>query len=494
MKKLKTQKGITLIALIITIIIMLILVGVSVTVALNGGLFNAAKKAKDDTKTAIKAEQKLDDGKIKINGQWYNSVNDYLNNNPIVPEIKIKDSSTKTEITTIELKKKQTEEAPGTEELFKTIEVEFRNMDEEPEIIWEISQKEQTAIELSSKTGKTTTVTAKGAENATVTLTAKCTYEGEVKTATATVTLEILRPMPARGDFVEYGVEYKDVYYPDYNYSTTNGWRLMDFDYDENTGTYSNVKLISTGIPANLYYTSEHKNNKEWWVEEETAQDTNAPSLSKFRDILGGEEIYTFYPGLNSYYSLRAAAGLYYNFGEIEFSYGTSAEYNKGYFESITVYDGISGQPTIYDKDTNSTVVKSGNELFEVREDARVRTLTLTELNIALKRTTGADDAVDSKTGISAEEDIIGLYRLNQLNKVEEYDYSKCFYWLASPYPGTDGDYGVCIVYCDGKILYYNDKYTSNCTCGVRPVICISSNIQLSDSNGDGALEITVVQ
>ena len=42
----KKQKGITLIALIITIIVMLILVGVSVTVALNGGLFSTAKKAK----------------------------------------------------------------------------------------------------------------------------------------------------------------------------------------------------------------------------------------------------------------------------------------------------------------------------------------------------------------------------------------------------------------------------------------------------------------
>ena len=35
----KQNKGITLIALIITIIIMLILAGVSVTVALKGGLF-----------------------------------------------------------------------------------------------------------------------------------------------------------------------------------------------------------------------------------------------------------------------------------------------------------------------------------------------------------------------------------------------------------------------------------------------------------------------
>lgn len=41
----KTQKGITLIALIITIIVMLILVAVTINVALNGGLFQRAKDA-----------------------------------------------------------------------------------------------------------------------------------------------------------------------------------------------------------------------------------------------------------------------------------------------------------------------------------------------------------------------------------------------------------------------------------------------------------------
>ena len=54
---LKGNKGITLIALIITIIVMMILVAVSVTVALNGGLFNTAKKAA--TETELKAEEEM---------------------------------------------------------------------------------------------------------------------------------------------------------------------------------------------------------------------------------------------------------------------------------------------------------------------------------------------------------------------------------------------------------------------------------------------------
>ena len=44
------QIGITLIALIITIIVMLILVGVVITVAIRGDLFSTARKAVADTK------------------------------------------------------------------------------------------------------------------------------------------------------------------------------------------------------------------------------------------------------------------------------------------------------------------------------------------------------------------------------------------------------------------------------------------------------------
>ncbi len=46
----KKMRGITLIALIITIIVMLILVGVTVTTAINGGCLNKHKKQKLDTK------------------------------------------------------------------------------------------------------------------------------------------------------------------------------------------------------------------------------------------------------------------------------------------------------------------------------------------------------------------------------------------------------------------------------------------------------------
>ena len=52
---LRSEKGITLIALIITIIVMLILVTVSITVALNGGLFGKAEEA--TMKTQVESDK-----------------------------------------------------------------------------------------------------------------------------------------------------------------------------------------------------------------------------------------------------------------------------------------------------------------------------------------------------------------------------------------------------------------------------------------------------
>ena len=75
----KFQKtGITLIALVITIIVMLILVAVTISMAINGGLFEKAGKATGDTKNAMDAEQQLADGRIQIDGKVYESIDDYL--------------------------------------------------------------------------------------------------------------------------------------------------------------------------------------------------------------------------------------------------------------------------------------------------------------------------------------------------------------------------------------------------------------------------------
>ncbi len=83
------QKGITLIALIITIIIMLILVTVTISISLNGGLFGYAKDAVKETNQALTEEEMLANGMVKIDGIWYRSMEEYLKNPTIttVPEV-----------------------------------------------------------------------------------------------------------------------------------------------------------------------------------------------------------------------------------------------------------------------------------------------------------------------------------------------------------------------------------------------------------------------
>ena len=76
--RVKKNSGITLIALVITIIVMLILVAVTISMAVNGGLFEYAGKAVGDTNNAIKAEQDLGSGKISIDNKLYNSIDEYL--------------------------------------------------------------------------------------------------------------------------------------------------------------------------------------------------------------------------------------------------------------------------------------------------------------------------------------------------------------------------------------------------------------------------------
>lgn len=44
----KAEKGITLVALVITIIVLIILAGVSISAAFNGGIIDNAKNAKDE--------------------------------------------------------------------------------------------------------------------------------------------------------------------------------------------------------------------------------------------------------------------------------------------------------------------------------------------------------------------------------------------------------------------------------------------------------------
>lgn len=67
----KKQNGITLVALVITIIILLILAGISIAALGQQGLFDKAKQAKNETENAARNEQNT------LNG-YYDAINEYL--------------------------------------------------------------------------------------------------------------------------------------------------------------------------------------------------------------------------------------------------------------------------------------------------------------------------------------------------------------------------------------------------------------------------------
>ncbi len=72
------QKGITLVALIITIIVMLILVAVAITVVIQSGLLDTASQAGQKTQQAVQNESTMGDT-VNINGNEA-SIGDHVNN------------------------------------------------------------------------------------------------------------------------------------------------------------------------------------------------------------------------------------------------------------------------------------------------------------------------------------------------------------------------------------------------------------------------------
>ena len=67
----KEQKGITLVALVITIIILLILAGISIATLQNTNLFGQAQRAANETKNAAANE-------ANILNEYSNAINEYL--------------------------------------------------------------------------------------------------------------------------------------------------------------------------------------------------------------------------------------------------------------------------------------------------------------------------------------------------------------------------------------------------------------------------------
>ena len=84
MQRIKRKNGITLVALIITIIILLILAGVSLSFVFNGGILDKSQQAVNEYENASQKEKDLLD---KIDKYLENELGEIANDEPKVPSV-----------------------------------------------------------------------------------------------------------------------------------------------------------------------------------------------------------------------------------------------------------------------------------------------------------------------------------------------------------------------------------------------------------------------
>ncbi len=239
-------------------------------------------------------------------------------------------------------------------------------------------------------------------------------------------------------------------------FTATNGWRILDPGTKNADGSYSGAKIISTGIPAKLYYfytnaydgsTINENNKPSWWgTREQVAElydSTHADAGYIYESDTSG--------GYPNYY---AATGLFKNFASIPFEQKTSnSTCNKGVYASI-INNGnqASGEIT--------------GEIFKTEKASEVHNLTLAELNKAINKISGSNRSEDSTSYVPSSIDLFYLKRLSNFNYSSVYT---C-YWLA--FPDTGNTATLWCVDDNGGISSYS-SYPAGC----RAVVSLNSNI-----------------
>lgn len=331
-------------------------------------------------------------------------------------------------------------------------------------VSWSITPASTYASLTGNTTGTSVTVT--GGTTTGQTATIRATYTTGTAPATATadcvVTIKADNHI-ADKSYVDYNVSYTDVD-TGTEYTSDTGWRLLtDLSSYESAGTYTgNIDIISTGIPAKLYYSSgsitsfENTSPKTIgkWAADSTQRTTYKNTYYSYKDSTTNWNIY-------------AAAGLMYNFENIVFNYSgtkdnlTTTNISAEYGGYVAISNGKSA--------VNASSSTTGASLFRVSNLASgtipvggIRSVSLADL-------TGSTGA-----GVTFSDKRTGLFILENYTKDT---HRSATYWLASPDP--DDWYDVLSVYSSGSI----NKSGGDNARGVRPVISIS-NVKL-ELNGN---------
>lgn len=187
------------------------------------------------------------------------------------------------------------------------------NQDAQEDVVWE-SSDESIATVAPSQTDSKIAIVKGVIYGKTVTITAK-NQKGDIsKSCQITVTEVILQ----EGDYVRYNISYTDVYYDSYMYNADNGWRILSKQVNKTNSDLYDIKLISTGIPAGLYYypNSEFKTNFEYDGTEEKIATPGRWAGNQDQRNAYAKDFYAPSDINNS--NMYAAAGLYNNFTNIQ--------------------------------------------------------------------------------------------------------------------------------------------------------------------------------
>ena len=478
--------GITLIALVITVIVLLILAGISISM-LSGdnSILSRATQAKTKTEYG-KAQEALSLAYAEAVGDRYLNNSSAALEGEVVQKLQNEGYTIGTEAsgsTQIELSSTSvTLEAGGnTEEVNAKIKTSTKYMLVDglyyPLTITnntatlgeegKSSLTDSSSISLSGLTLNTTgSITATfNSTTGVITITSGSEISDNNKveivdnngTKYGTINVAVISVI---GDYVNYNVPYTDMYsdtdpntdgLQGYNFTAIDGWRILSRTKNTTDQNKYDLKIISTGIPALLKYyrydnpTNSRNANYEWWGSTEQVNSTYGLSLSSWSN------------GYSGYY---AAYGLNNNFKFIYFDNGTNqSTENKGCWKNVN--GKISG--------TGADFIASGFE----SETISVHNLSLQELN------TARNLAPILTTSTAITDGDTGLFNLkNLINENSNFCYNanKIDYMLSNIGFGNDGS---------GDLLYVstNGGFSNIMAdlCGLRPVIEIKGVTMTQD-------------
>ena len=490
--------GITLIALVISVIVLIILAGISVSM-LSGdnAILSRATQAKTKTEYG-KAQEALAIAYAEAVGDRYLNNSTTTLESEVVQKLQNAGYTIGTEASgsaQIELSSTSVtlEEGGNTEEVTATIKSDTKYMlvdglyypltiTNSTATLGTEGQSELTgsSISLSDLTLNTTgSITAKlDTTTGVITITSGSVISDDNKvklvnnnTNYGTINVAVIKNEHiADKSYVDYNVSYTDVYSGN-EYRSNTGWRLLtDLSSAESTGTYQgDIEIISTGIPAKLRYNASAISGFEI--------ESNLTNATKGKWAGNGAQRTQFLTDYNytnrtaSDKNIYATSGLLYNFKNIVFSVtGTTSTLTTGTGNAFASDDTKNYGGYIEIRKNESAVTASSTTTAEDLFKANIASGIVERIrSVSLKDIKGTNDDSNTANITASTDKRIGLFKLNDY--IYDITTKSKIYWLSSPY-GSDSDILYSVDY-DGSINGRNSN-----ACGLRPIISIS-NVKL---------------